>query len=138
MTMDQCFRTSVTTVSKLQDQSGGSLKNECSYFTPNQQKNKTFCRKKMRFSFNYKHHFIYAKHFFFDPDHLHLLKPSIITPQTSSVIKSILVLHETCFKKHNVTLRERTETNTNVTKSTINGSFSFYKRRSACFSAVTA
>lgn len=72
----------------------------------------------MKLSFKYKHHFIHAISLFFDSDHLHLLKPPIITHQTSSLIKNILVLHEICFKKHSVTLRERTE---NVISPTTNG-----------------
>lgn len=82
--------------------------------------NKIFCRKKMKLSFKYKHHFIHAISLFFDSDHLHLLKPPIITHSTSSLIKNILVLHEICFKKHSVTLREHTETNKDVIISTTN------------------
>lgn len=76
----------------------------------------------MKLSFKYKHHCIHGISHFFDSDHLHLLKPPIITPQTSSLLKNILVLHEICFKKkHSVTLREHTETNKNVINSTTNG-----------------
>lgn len=95
-----------------------SQKKLCSYFTTNQKKNKILCRKKIKLSFKYKHNWIHAISLFFDSDHLHLLKPPIITPQTSSMIKNILVLHEICFKKNSMT---RTEINKKVINSTTNG-----------------
>lgn len=110
-----CVRTSVTTVPKLQDRLGGALKKKVMFIFHHKSKENE------ALSFKYKHHFIHAISHFFDSDHLHLLKPPTITPQTSSLIKNILVLHEIGFKKHSVTLHERTETNKNVINSTTNG-----------------